>query len=261
MHLSGFDRFVWAAGLCGQLLLLFVIFVRRRARSFPVFVAYVAESVGTTIALYFVFNHFSFAAYRYSYWSLNIFDEILQLFVFFEIAVNVFCPTGVWARDVRKPFVWMVCVSTLVALLLTWLAHPSASLWIQTFIIRSNFFSAALMSELFVGMVVLSSTAGLPWKTHIARIAQGLGAYSIVCVAKGIIVNYVGLSQHAQLYTGLSHLRIVTYLACEAYWIVMLWKEAPALRELPEAVRKKLYTLQKQVEDDLKKMRKWREKK
>jgi len=38
----------------------------------------------------------------------------------------------------------------------------------------------------------------------------------------------------------------------------MLWKEAPALRELPEAVRKKLYTLQKQVEDDLKKMRKWR---
>jgi len=99
----------------------------------------------------------------------------------------------VWARDVRTTFAGMVCASVIVALLLTWLAHPSAPFAIQTFILRSNLFSAALMSELFVGMVVLSSIAGLPWKTHVARIAQGFGAYSIFCVAKGIVVNYIWL--------------------------------------------------------------------
>jgi hypothetical protein len=166
----------------------------------------------------------------------------------------------VWARDVRRVFVGVACASTLVALLLTWLAHPTAHRQIQTFMLRSNFFYAALMSELFVGMVVLSATAGLPWRTHVARIAQGLGTYSILCVSRDIIVDYVGLSQHRQLYNELSHFRILTYLACEGFWIAMLWQEAPAPRELPESMRAQIYALQKQLEDDLKRIRTWRRK-
>lgn len=258
MHLSGLDRFVWAAGFYGHSLLLLVLFVRRRARLFPAFTSYIAENVGTTVILNFALNHLSVSAYRHSYWSLGIVDEILQLFVFYELAAHVFCPTGVWARDMRKSFICVVCASSLVALLLTWLAQPTSRFPIQTFILRSNFFSASLMSELFVGMVVLSATAGLPWKTHVARIAQGLGAYSIFCVAMDILVNYVGLSQHRHLYTELSHLRILTYLACEVFWIVMLWQQAPAPRELPESMRMQIYTLQKQVEYDLIRIRTWR---
>jgi hypothetical protein len=128
----------------------------------------------------------------------------------------------------------------------------------QTFILRSRFFSAALMSELFVGMVVLSSTAGLPWKTHVARIAQGLGAYSIVCVAKDIVLNYVSLDQHLRVDTELTHLRVLTYLGCEAFWIVMLWKEAPAPRDLPPSMRDQIYSLHKRVEYDLIRIRDWR---
>jgi hypothetical protein len=257
MYLSGFDRFVWAATTLGQTMLLLVLFARHRARSFPVFTTYIAQSVLATIALYFLLHYFSLRTYFNSYLYLAIVDEVLQLFVFYELAVHVFCPTGVWARDVRKAFIGMVCASTVVALLLTWLAHPSARLRIQTFILRSNFFSAALLSELFVGIMVLSVTVGLPWKTHAARIAQGLGAYSLVCVPKDIVVNYVTLSRHARLFTDLSHLRALTYLACEAYWIFMLWQQAPAPRELPEAMRVGIYTLQKQVAYDLIRVRTW----
>ena len=258
MNLSGFDRFVWAACFYGHISLLLVLWIRRRAKSFPLFTAYIAENTIKTIVLYFVFYHCSRYAYFYSYWSFVIVDEALQLLVFYELAVRIFCPTGVWASDVRRTFLGLVCASTLVAFLLTWLAHPAADLPIQTFIVRSSFFAAALMSELFVGMVVLSSTAGLPWKTHVARIAQGLGAYSIVCVAKGIIVNYVGMNQHVQIYAEMSHIRILAYLGCEAYWIVMLWQEAPAPRELPEFMRVQIFTLQRQVECDLMRIRSWR---
>jgi hypothetical protein len=52
----------------------------------------------------------------------------------------------------------------------------------------------------------------------------------------------------------------MTYLGCEVYWIVTLWQEPPAPRELPEAMRTKIYTLQKQVERDLEKIREWRRK-
>jgi hypothetical protein len=235
-----------------------VLIVRRRARSFPAFTSFVAENIGTTVALYFALGHLTFTTYCHLYWSLGILDEILQLFVFYELAVHVFCPTGVWARDVHRTFVGVVCASSLVALLLTWLAHPTARLPVQTFMLRSNFFSAALMSELFVSMMVLSTTAGLPWKTHVARIAQGLGAYSVVCVATDIAVNYISLSQHAYLYTQLSHLQILTYLLCEVFWIAMLWQEAPVPRELPESMRIQIYTLQKQVENDLIRIRDWR---
>lgn len=257
MSLSGFDRFVWAATFCGHILLLVVLFARRRAGMFPAFTAFVAENICTTVILYFALHYLSLVAYRRSYFSLGVADEILQIFVFWELAVHVFCPTGVWARDVRRTFLGLVCASTLVSLSLTWLARPTARLPIQTFILRSNFFSAALLSELFVGMMVLSVTAGLPWKTHVARIAQGLGAYSLACVATDIVVDSIALSQHTRLYSELSHSLMLTYLACEAYWIVMLWQEAPAPRELPEAMRIKIYTLQRQVEHDLIKIRTW----
>jgi len=260
MNLSGFERFVWAAGLCGQIVLLLVLLIRRRAKSFPVFTVYISWSIAKAVVLYLVVGHLSQRAYFYSYWDLGIVDEVIQLLVFYELAVHVFCPIGVWARDVRRTFVGLICASTLVAFLLAWLAQPTARYPIQTFVLRSSFFSATLLSELFVGILVLSVTVGLPWKTHVARIAQGLGAYSIVCAAKDIVTNYVGLSRDARVFHELDHLRVLAYLGCEAYWIVMLWQEAPPPRELPEAMRKKLYTLQKQVEDELNTIREWRRK-
>jgi hypothetical protein len=260
MNLTGFDRFVWAAGFCAQILLLLVLLIRRRAKSFPIFTVYIFWGTAKTIALLLVFYHLSHRTYFYSYWYMGFADEALQLLVFYEIAVHVFCPTGVWASDVRKTFLGLVGASTLLALLLTWLAHPPASLLIQMILLRSSFFSALLLSELFVGTMVLSITAGLPWKTHVARIAQGLGAFSLICAAKDIASNYVGIGRDTHMFDELAHLQVLTYVACEIYWIIMLWKDAPAPRELPEATRQKLYTLQKQVEDELNRIRKWRRK-
>jgi len=258
MQLSGLDRFLWAATFFGEVLIFFVLLVRHRARSFPWFTAFIAENVGTTIALYFVFYHFSLLTYAHWYWYLGILDEVLQLLVLYEVSVHVFCPTGTWAPDVRKAFLSATCACTVIALLLTWLANPTSRLPIQTFVLRSNFFSSALMSELFASMILLSATAGLPWKTHVARIAQGLGAYSFVCVATFTALNYLSAAQRNRLSTPISHIQIMTFLGCEIYWAVMLWQEAPAPRELPESMRIQIYTLQKQVEYDLMRIRTWR---
>ena len=258
MHLTSLDRFLWAATLCGNVMLLLVLFWRGRAHSFPAFTAYVVESICTTTVLYFVYRHLSFHSYQECYWALNIVDELLKLLVFYELATKVFCPTGVWARDVLPTFIGVVSASVLFSVGLSWLALPVAERPIQTLVLRGYFFSAMLLSELFVGMVALSATAGLPWKTHAARIAQGLGTYSLFCVAKDIVVNYVGLEHHVRLYNQLSRVRIAIYLGCEVFWIVMLWLEAPAPRDLPPSTRIHIYKLQKQVEDDLTKIRHWR---
>jgi hypothetical protein len=258
MHLSGFVRFVWAATFFGQIVLLWVLFVRRRAASFPAFTLYIAESVCIVAALRFFHGRLSVDAFRGLYLRLNILDSAFQLLVVCELAVHVFRPTGEWARDVFKTFVGVVCASILVAALLTWLDLPIVRLKTQAFMLRSDFFATALMSELFVGMIVLSSTAGLPWKTHTARVAQGLGTYSIVCLARDIAINSVALRRHMQIFTQSDHVRNLAYLGCEVFWIAMLWREAPAPRELPEKMRAQIYTLQRRVEYDLIRIRSWR---
>lgn len=229
-----------------------------RQQLFPAFTTYVAFSILNSIIAFLAFYHLAFGSYQNIFYSLDLMDEAIQILVFYELAVHVFCPTGVWAHDVRRAFVTLVAASAVVAFLLSWIAQPPAPLRSQTFILRTDIFSSVLMSELFVGSVVLAATAGLPWKTHVARIAQGLGAYSLLSLAIGIGIASVGITQGDAVFAALIRVQKLALLACQGYWIVTLWREAPAPRELPEVMRAQIFTLQKRVEGDLIRIRAWR---
>ena len=109
-----------------------------------------------------------------------------------------------------------------------------------------------------MGLGVLSVTAGLPWKTHVARIAHGLGAYSLVDVAIEAGHNVYGLGYRAGTDEVLTYARMLLYLACLGYWIVTLWQDAPEPRELPAEMRAQLRSLQARVAYDLGTIRTWR---
>jgi hypothetical protein len=254
MHLTGLDFFFWAVGFLETLGLLFVLWYRHLAKSFPFFTALAMLSVIRTIVLYFVLNYGK-AGYFNTYWSLAILDTILQLGIVYEIASRVFRPVGVWARDVRGSFIWMVGLSVIVALGLSWLASPPARRWMQSFVTKGNLFAAALMSELFVLMMALSISARLPWRTHVAKIAQGLGAYSLVSVLIETGHSYFGVGGEVRTFIFLSRIRIAAYLTCVAYWAVMLWRKEQPSREMTEEMRERLFTLQRRVEYDLQGLR------
>jgi hypothetical protein len=254
MHLTGLDFFFWAVGFLENLGLLFVLWDRRLAKSFPFFTALAMLSVIRTIVLYSVL-HYGKAGYFNTYWSLAILDTILQLGIVYEIASRVFRPVGVWARDVRDSFIWMVGLSVTVALGLSWLASPPARRWMQSFVTKGNLFAAALMSELFVLMMALSISARLPWRTHVAKIAQGLGAYSLVSMLIETGHSYFGVGGEVRTFIFLSRIRIAAYLTCVAYWAVMLWRKEQPSREMTQEMRERLFTLQRRVEYDLQDLR------
>jgi hypothetical protein len=259
MHLTGIDFLFWAAGFVEHLVLLAVLLIRARAKTFPVFTALIATNVIRTIALYFVAQYGSKHAYANVYFSLAVCDLILQFALVYEVASDVFRPLGRWAPDVRNSLVWIVCLSIAMASGLTWLAsRPPSSTWLRATLIRGNFFSATLLSELFVGMIVLSATVGLHWRTHVAKIAQGLGLYSLVCIAIEAGHTYLGMDRSVRISAGLSFFRMSVYLLCLLYWIVTLWLDAPAPKELSEDMRRQLFTLQGRVAYDLQKLRAWR---
>lgn len=259
MHLSHLDSFFWLSGLLGNLALLFVLFFRRRARSFPLFAALLFSSVLKTVVLYLTYPNSTRRAYPYAYfytyWGFAALNLFLELGVVYETASHVFRPLGDWAVDVRRRLLGLIALSVCVAIVLAWLSSPRAYEWKEVLVMRGSLFSAALFAELFVGMTALSVTAGLPWKTHVARIAQGFGIYSIFCIVVEAGNSYFGLANGTAASMTMTRARMMLYLFCLVYWIVTLWQQEPQRERLPDEIDSYMVLLQRQTADSLQTLR------
>jgi hypothetical protein len=121
-------------------------------------------------------------------------------------------------------------------------------------------FASALLSELFIAMMALSVSAGLPWRTHVAKIAQGLGAYSLISVLIDTGHSYFGVSREQPAFIVISHVRMAAYLGCVGYWSVSLWRKERTARRMTAEMREKMFTLQMRVDyhlSDLRSRKKW----
>jgi hypothetical protein len=245
LHLTGLALFFWALGLFEHCVLLAVLWLLRRATFFPIFTALIATNVVRTAVLYFILHFAGSESYFYVFWSFGFLDVTLQLAVTYELSRHVFQPLGAWASDLQRSFAPLAGASLLIASVLTWLATPATRTLRSAIVIRGNFFSSALMSALFVAMIVLSVTADLPWRTHVAGLAQGFGVYSIFGILTESAHSYFGTGKHA--YVIVSQVRISLYCLCVAYWIFVLARDEPQPRKLPEEVRLEIRALQKRA--------------
>ncbi len=251
MHLTNLDQLFWAAGFLANLALLCVLWYRGRARRFPIFTALVTLCVARTVVLFVVLRYGTDRSYFFTYWLLTTLDMALQLGVVYELTTRVFRPLQTWIYEAKSNFFWILALSIFVAGGLTSMASPPAHSWMQSLATKGNLFAAALMSELFVAMMVLSVIARLPWQTHVARIAQALGAYSLVSVLIETGHCYFGAGVEKPVVLLLSHLRMMLYLGCVLYWMINLWRNEPPSREMPLEMRERLFTLQASLDYDL----------
>jgi hypothetical protein len=104
-------------------------------------------------------------------------------------------------------------------------------------------------------MMALSINARLPWKTHVAKIAQGLGAYSLLGVLIETGHSYFGVGRELPAFLVLSHVRMAAYLGCVSYWTISLWRNERPARRMTSEMREKMFTLQRLVEYDLRDLR------
>jgi hypothetical protein len=237
-------------------LIFLILLMRRRAASFPIFTTYVAIDTVILAVLAYPSYHSSHIYWKI-YWPLNFIDQTIQLLVAYEISKHVFRPTGAWAPDVRKSLIATVSGSITIAFLFALLMHPqirpfSALMW------RINLFYTILICELFVGMLVLSSTAGLPWNTHAARIAQAFSAGTFFSLLIQIVISSVDMDHLRHIYSPLMLSQMTFAVVCQMYLVMMMWRDAPIPQKLPEHRRDQIYTLQQQAENDLTKIRSWR---
>jgi hypothetical protein len=243
MHMTALDFIFWVAGFLGNITLLAVLWIRHRAHRFPIFTTLMTFYVCRTITLYLTHRYGSGGAYFYSYWTLAIADVALQLLVLYEAASQVFCPSGHWAPGIRRIFLRLIAAGATLAAGLAWLAKPESAALQKTVVIRGNFFASVLIGELFVSMIVLSVTTGLPWRTHVARIVQGLGVGAIVGILIEALQSYFGHFRGTDAYQFLSHIQIGTYMATLTFWTITLARDAPQPRALPNQLYRQLLHL------------------
>ena len=120
---------------------------------------------------------------------------------------------------------------------------------------RSNFFylSADERTVCQYDGVNLPRRGLSPWRTHVARIAQGFGVFAVVCVLLETANNYFGLAFKARaFYDALSAFAPISLI----YGVPGLLDRHPvaagagAARELPDAMLMQIYSLQRRVEED-----------
>jgi hypothetical protein len=232
MDLAHIGRVFWAASFFGDLALLAVLFYRRRARQFPAFTTLMIFNAVRTIALFFILQRGTAPEYFYTYWCLAVVDTGIQFAVGYEVAAIVFRPMGEWAVDIRNRLLLWFVASLVVAIGLIQLQQPSGPHWFESPILKGSFFSATLLSELFVGMIALSSIAGLNWRSHVARIAEGLAVYSFSNILIETSNTVFGFGGGGQIYNTLQTVRKGLYVICVTYWSITLWRDAPQARRM-----------------------------
>jgi hypothetical protein len=247
MQLTVFDQSLWAAIFVQDLILVCVLLFRRRVQRFPVFTALISFDIVRTVTLFVIQHSGSRATYFYTYWVLALIDVLLQLGVLYRIASGVFRPAGRWASDTVSGLISLILGSVAGAIILTWIPKPAVVLPLQIVLLKGNFFSALLFSELSVGMLALSVRAGLSWKAHIARLMQGFVGYSLCTLALETARTYFGVTQGSRAYSDLSHIRIVVYMLCMSYWITTLWQEEPPSRQLTGLMRDQVAAIRQAV--------------
>lgn len=239
MHVSGIDTALWLAGVIGEALLVYILFIRGIYRNFPVFFTWICFVLLLEPTFYWLLVHTSESTYYKVFFALNFPQYLLEVGVLAEIAFNVIQP-------VRKALPRGLVIASGVAVLVIVIAgflvatHTNASTLAdpRAFTVI-NTTMAILRLATFILIAGFSQVLGLNWKNHVLQLASGLAFYSVVTLIVELSHSFLrgGPSYHAN-YIALDHLRIGGYLCTLYFWCyVFAKKEAPRKEFSPQMTK------------------------
>jgi hypothetical protein len=216
------NHLIFAAGLLGHLLLLAVLFIRKRVGRFPWFtlliIFYVVRSVGLVAALR-VSGH---PAPLFASMIIDLTDVLLQCAVLAELSWNSLQPLGA----IRRFTVPLLLVASGIVIV-NRLAPPGHTTF-RTVLVLMHFLLSVLMVEWAIVLAFLLRSLRLSWRSHVAVISFGFGVYSAALLAGG---GYFTTGREMRDYVFFSFFRIIVYLLIVVFWAIGLWfEEYPSSR-------------------------------
>jgi hypothetical protein len=212
------NHLIWAAGLLGHVLLLFVLFKRKRVARFPWFTLliffYFLRSVGLAATLHFS-GH---PAHRFAILIIDLTDVLLQCAVLAELAWIALRPLG----GIRRFSLPLLLVGSGVLIVMR--LAPAGYTSLRMDLVLLHFLLSVLMVEWTIVLAFLLRPLGLSWRSHVAAISFGFGVYSAALLAGG---GYFTIGREMSAYVFFSFFRISIYLLVLLSWALALWLQEP----------------------------------
>jgi hypothetical protein len=212
------NHLIWAAGLFGHVLLLAVLFTRRRVARFPWFtlliVFYFLRSVGLAATLHFS-GH---PAHRFAILILDITDVLLQCAVLAELAWIALRPLG----GIRRFTLPLLLLGSGVLIVMR--LAPAGYSSLRMDLVLLHFLLSVLMVEWAIVLAFLLRPLRLSWRTHVAALSFGFGVYSAALLVGG---GYFTVGREMSDYVFFSFFRVSVYLLVLLWWAVALWLKEP----------------------------------
>jgi hypothetical protein len=216
------NHLIWAAGLFGHVLLLGVLFTRRRVARFPWFtlliVFYFLRSVGLAATLHFS-GH---PAHRFALLILDITDVLLQCAVLAELTWIALRPLG----GVRRFTLPLLLLGSGVLIVMR--LAPAGYSSLRMDLVLLHFLLSVLMVEWAIVLAFLLRPLRLSWRTHVAALSFGFGVYSAALLVGG---GYFTIGREMSDYVFFSFFRISVYLLVLLWWVLTLWLKEPKPNE------------------------------
>jgi hypothetical protein len=210
------NHLIWAAGLAGHLLVLWVLFRRRRAARFPWFtlliVFYLMRSLGLVVAAR-ISGHAAPAPVTV---LIDMVDVGLQCGVLAELSWIALRPLG-GIRRLTLPLLLVVSAFLIVLRL-----APSGHSSLPLILVLMHFWLSVLMVEWALVLVVMARSLRITWRSHGAVISFGFGVYSAALLAGG---GYFTTGREMRDFVFFSLFRVVVYLLVLGWWSFGLWPE------------------------------------
>lgn len=248
MNLSVLDWVLWVGCFLGDAALFSILLYRRRSREFPVFTIRSGLSAAMAVVLYSIYLCATIRLYTWIYYLYDFLDFVLQFLVIWEVARIVMRPTGSWVRDAKRQFILGGAAGVLLAAALAWMLSPPASTLLNRLEARSDLFTALVVCELFVVMLLTAKRLGLGFRNHVFALVVGWSGWVIIVMAVDLLQSYYGTRYN---FDALDNVRKFAYLAALIYWIVQFWLEEPARQEISPELRDYILALHNQVKNDL----------
>ncbi|HEV2274758.1 MAG TPA: hypothetical protein VGR96_11365 [Acidobacteriaceae bacterium] len=222
--MSRWDLAFWAAGAASNLLLILVLFLRGRYRSFPWFTALVTQDLVQTILLYLIHVWGSADWYFYAYWGFEMLDALLRIVVIWELSRYTARQLGLQEVKEQKMFQAALYGLTVAATLVVLFLVPGLpNHLLETIALKGSLFASILIGGLITCQFVGVFCMGVRFRAHIMALSVGLWFYHLaeLFVICTILMSDIGF------WPLLERCIKPVYLICLLTWSVLLWLDEP----------------------------------
>jgi hypothetical protein len=222
------DTGLWIGSLVVEAALVGLLLYRRAWQTIPIFTAFCAIEVLSSIIAYLVLQY-SEGSYSLYYLVESALGAVLEFGVLVELAWSVFRPMRT-SLPRRTPFVIAIVILVIGAAIWPFSALQSlagAAPALQA-IAHLQQTTAVLRILLFLALAGCSQLLSIGWRDRELQVATGLGLYSLVSLGTAMVHTH---QSNWTQYRHLNQLLLGSYICSLVYWTICFSQKEAERRE------------------------------